>query len=103
VIRVTCEQPSKRARRFAIEVIDSGWYLARNQAKLFERLRRQTGSTTRKYGGNGPRPGDLSTVVTLMGGKWRAKRTHQGTRFWLNVPFDRQNDISRNGDPVHVT
>jgi signal transduction histidine kinase/DNA-binding response OmpR family regulator/HPt (histidine-containing phosphotransfer) domain-containing protein len=99
VIRAQLLDEDDARARYRIEVKDSGIGIASDaHGKIFSAFSQADNSTTRRYGGTGLGLAITRRLVELMGGAIGLDSTPgQGTRFWIELPFAKQDATARSG------
>lgn len=92
-VRVHLLKDEITSARIMFEIIDTGIGIPEEkQSKIFESFIQVDRSTTRRYGGTGLGTTIAKQLVELMGGRIGVKSgLHQGSTFWFDLTFEKQN------------
>lgn len=104
-VEVSARDESDGKARVRIEVHDTGIGIAPNALNhIFESFSQEDSSTERRYGGSGLGTTIAKQLTELMGGRMGVESVKgQGSVFWFEVPFDRQNQTGRDPDQLVTT
>jgi PAS domain S-box-containing protein len=94
VAHVSVKQQREWQVELLICVADTGIGISPDKLeKVFEAFEQADASTTRQFGGTGLGLAIVRRLTELMGGRvWVESKVGEGSRFWLNVVFDRCHD-----------
>ncbi len=97
VVSVDCAGRAAGAVHVRFSVIDTGMGISpHEQRRIFEPFIQSDATTTREHGGAGLGLSIASELVRRMGGELKvASEPDKGSRFWFSLPFEVEEDESR--------